>query len=279
MTNVGNATAQIENRIDTAFAQLKARGETALIPFITVGDPNRHITLQLLLGMEEAGADAIELGIPYSDPLADGPVIEKASARALLHNITISDGIELAKQARLQGAKIPYILFTYYNPVLQYGLESLFQALSEADISGIIIPDLPVEESGPVLEIADHYQVHLVPLVAPTSKERIQRIVNSARGFVYCVSSLGVTGTRDTFEANVEAFLDEVRASTALPIGVGFGISTAEHVRRFSPHCDGVIVGSAIVRQIENAIPLLLNPDTSHAGVLQICEFVRQLKS
>ncbi|MGZ9584050.1 tryptophan synthase subunit alpha, partial [Paenibacillus marinisediminis] len=183
------------------------------------------------------------------------------------------------RRARAEGAKIPYVLFTYYNPVLQYGMDRLFSELQAADISGIIIPDLPVEENAAVLEGADSFGVHLIPLVAPTSKERIRRIVSTGRGFVYCVSSLGVTGTRDSFGDEVNSFLDEVRAATDLPIAVGFGISTRAHVEQFSDHCDGVIVGSAIVKQVEEALPLLGDPQTEKEGVLQICNFVRQLKS
>ena len=267
------------NRIDDMFSKLKSEGSTALVPFITVGDPSLDITIQLLHGLEAAGANLIELGIPYSDPLADGPVIERASARALKAGTTIEHGLAAARRARAEGAKIPYVLFTYYNPVMQYGPERLFKALGEADISGIIIPDLPIEENASILDIADRHGIHLIPLVAPTSKERIQRIVKAGRGFIYCVSSLGVTGTRDSFDDRVTQFLDEVRSSTDLPVAVGFGISKPEHVQQFSAHCDGVIVGSAIVRQVEAALSLLEKPETVQEGVLQICEFVRQLKS
>ena len=267
------------NRIDTTFASLRERGETAMIPFITVGDPSKEITLELLLELEKAGADLIELGIPYSDPLADGPVIERASGRALKHQITVEDGMKLAKQARLAGAQIPYVLFTYFNPVLQYGLERFFEAMAAHEVSGVIIPDLPIEESDPIRVIADRHGTHLVPLVAPTSKERVAKIVEQGRGFIYCVSTLGVTGMRDSFDERVDRFLDEVRGSTALPIAVGFGISKPEHVERFRPHCDGVIVGSAIVRKVEECIPLLQDPSTAQDGVLQICEFVRLLKA
>ncbi|UHA72972.1 tryptophan synthase subunit alpha [Paenibacillus sp. 481] len=266
------------NRIDSTFARLSNEGRSALMPFFTLGDPTLESTVALLLGMEQAGADLIELGIPYSDPLADGPVIEKASARALKNNVTIEDSFHVVREARRAGANIPYVLFTYFNPVLQYGLDPFFTAAAEADINGIIIPDLPIEESEPIRIVADRYGIHLIPLVAPTSEARIARIVEHGRGFIYCVSSLGVTGMRDSFGDEVESFLHAVRKSTSLPIAIGFGISTAAHVQRFAPHCDGVIVGSAVVRQIEAALPLLENPATSAKGVLQICDFVRQLK-
>lgn len=266
------------NLLDDTFRTLQAQGKSALMPFITLGDPTCEITLRLLLQMEQAGADIIELGIPYSDPLADGPVIERASARALRNHVSIADGLRIAAQARKQGAQIPYVLFTYYNPVLQFGLDSFLQQARDAGISGIIIPDLPYEESHVVREAADRMGIHLIPLVAPTSESRVSSIVAEGRGFIYCVSSLGVTGVRDTFDSQVDSFIELVRRSTELPIAIGFGISTAGHVKHFAKRCDGVIVGSAIVRRIEEALPLLEHPDSSEEGILQICDFVRQLK-
>ncbi|SYX84664.1 tryptophan synthase subunit alpha [Paenibacillus alvei] len=271
-------TLASRNLLDDTFRTLQAQGKSALMPFITLGDPTCEITLRLLLQMEQAGADIIELGIPYSDPLADGPVIERASARALRNHVSIADGLRIAAQARKQGAQIPYVLFTYYNPVLQFGLDSFLQQARDAGISGIIIPDLPYEESHVVREAADRMGIHLIPLVAPTSESRVSSIVAEGRGFIYCVSSLGVTGVRDTFDSQVDSFIELVRRSTELPIAIGFGISTAEHVKHFGKHCDGVIVGSAIVRRIEEALPLLEHPDSSEEGILQICDFVRQLK-
>lgn len=271
-------TLASRNLLDDTFHTLQAQGKSALMPFITLGDPTCEITLRLLLQMEQAGADIIELGIPYSDPLADGPVIERASARALRNHVSIADGLRIAAQARKQGAQIPYVLFTYYNPVLQFGLDSFLQQARDAGISGIIIPDLPYEESHVVREAADRMGIHLIPLVAPTSESRVSSIVAEGRGFIYCVSSLGVTGVRDTFDSQVDAFIELVRRSTELPIAIGFGISRAEHVKHFAKRCDGVIVGSAIVRRIEEALPLLEHPDSSEEGILQICDFVRQLK-
>jgi tryptophan synthase alpha chain len=271
-------TLASRNLLDDTFRTLQEQGKSALMPFITLGDPTCEITLRLLLQMEQAGADIIELGIPYSDPLADGPVIERASARALRNHVSIADGLRIAAQARKQGAQIPYVLFTYYNPVLQFGLDSFLQQAREAGISGIIIPDLPYEESHVVREAADRMSIHLIPLVAPTSESRVSSIVAEGRGFIYCVSSLGVTGVRDTFDSQVDSFIELVQRSTELPIAIGFGISTAEHVKHFATRCDGVIVGSAIVRRIEEALPLLEHPDSSEEGILQICDFVRQLK-
>ncbi|WP_433946445.1 tryptophan synthase subunit alpha [Paenibacillus sp. SN-8-1] len=266
------------NLMDQKFADLKAAGRTALIPFLTVGDPDLDTTVELIVQMEAAGADVLELGVPYSDPLADGPVIQRASERALTSSVTIGTCIDIAQKARQRGVKIPFVLFTYFNPVLQIGLETFFQQIAEHDISGLIIPDLPIEESAEVLTLADAAGISLVPLVAPTSFERISRILSNARGFIYCVSSLGVTGERSSFHEGVEQFISDVKSRTDLPVAVGFGISSREQVERFSSICDGVVVGSAIVRKIEDTIPLLTDSENREKGLLQIREFVTQLK-
>ncbi len=266
------------NPIDLIFERLKAEKRTALIPFITTGDPDLRTTVDIVIELEKAGADMIELGVPYSDPLADGPVIQKASERALRNPITLEACVDVAAKAREAGVTMPFILFTYYNPVLQYGLERFFTLLHEQGISGLIIPDLPIEEDGEVREMAAEAGVHLVPLVAPTSKARVQRIAAEAQGFVYCVSSLGVTGMRSEFHAGLEGFLESVREATPLPIAVGFGISSREQVERMSASADGVIVGSAIVRQVEEALPLLSDETTYRQGIEQIGRFVAGLR-
>ncbi len=238
------------NLIDQTFAALREQEKTALIPFLTVGDPDAATTIEIIRQLEEAGADMIELGVPYSDPLADGPVIQRASGRALRHGITITECIQVAEDARKAGIKLPFVLFTYYNPVFQMGLENFFELIGRKEISGLIIPDLPIEEDGELRAMAEAANIHLIPLVAPTSKERIARITGLARGFIYCVSSLGVTGVRSDFHSGIDTFLSDVRQSTELPIAIGFGISSREHVERFSKQCDGVVVGSAIVRKL-----------------------------
>lgn len=267
------------NRIDQTFQQLKASGETALIPFVTVGDPDIPTSIAIIKEIEAAGAHIVELGVPYSDPLADGPVIQRASSRALTHKITILDCIQVAKEARVQGVQLPFILFTYYNPVLQLGVERFFQLLADNDISGMIIPDLPVEEDAHVRELAVKANIHLIPLAAPTSQDRIERIVRNAGGFIYCVSSLGVTGVRSSFHEGIEKFIEQVKQTTSLPVAVGFGISTNEQFRMFSKLCDGVVVGSAIVRKIEEELGNLQSPTTRQDALLQIQDFVRQLKA
>ncbi|SFI55520.1 tryptophan synthase, alpha chain [Paenibacillus sp. UNC496MF] len=267
------------NEIDAAFGRLREEGSTALIPFLTIGDPDLDTSVDIIAALEQAGADMIELGVPYSDPLADGPVIQRASERALAGGrVTLADCIQVAENARNAGVKLPFILFSYYNPVLQYRLDRFFELVTAKGISGLIIPDLPIEEDAELRARAEAANIHLIPLVAPTSNDRVTRISAKARGFVYCVSSLGVTGVRSDFHQGIDEFLATVRRATDTPIAVGFGISSREQVERFGKQADGVIVGSAIVRKIEEALPLLKSPDTKQDGLAQIRDFVRELK-
>jgi len=261
------------NAIDAAFARLKAEGRTALIPFLTIGDPDLDASLALIREMEAAGADMIELGVPYSDPLADGPVIQRASQRALRGKLTtILDVMVIARRAKEAGSKLPFILFTYYNPILQLGFDRFFDLAQANNISGMIVPDLPIEEDEEFRALAETHGLHLIPLVAPTSSQRVSRIAKKARGFVYCVSSLGVTGERATFAS------DTVRSATDVPIAIGFGISNREQVARFESRCDGVIVGSAIVRKVEEQEEKLRDPATRDEGARAVGDFVRELK-
>jgi tryptophan synthase alpha chain len=274
------STTMVPNPIDTVFTALKARGETALIPFMTMGDPDLKTSVALVQAAEAAGAHMIELGVPYSDPLADGPVIQRASERALKNRIGLTDCMAVASQAREQGVTMPFILFTYFNPALQLGLERFFELLKKHGFSGVIIPDLPLEEDAETRALAESSGIHLIPLVAPTSQARVERIAAQARGFVYCVSSLGVTGVRSTFHDGIDDFLRTVRRAATVPICVGFGISSREHAERFAGQADGVIVGSAIVRQVEDALPLLTSADESvrNQGIKAIQDFIAGLK-
>jgi len=266
------------NRIDRTFAELKVRRQPAFIPFLTIGDPDLKSSVDIIKQLEQSGANIIELGVPYSDPLADGPVIQRSSMRALgKHQVSIRDVMDTARQARSEGCELPFILFTYYNPVLQYGLDRIFPMLQESDISGLIIPDLPMEEDEEVHKLAAAHNIHLIPLVAPTSNDRIRSIVSRASGFIYCVSSLGVTGTRSEFYSGIDGFLKTVKESTTLPVAIGFGVSTNEQFARFAGICDGVVVGSALVRQIEEALPLFEQAETRSQALLHIDDFVRKL--
>jgi len=267
------------NAIDATFARLKAEGRTALIPFLTIGDPDLDASLALIREMETAGADMIELGVPYSDPLADGPVIQRASQRALSGRLTtMVDVIGVAQRAKEAGVKLPFILFTYYNPILQLGFDRFFDLLKANNVSGMIVPDLPIEEDEELRGLAEAHGLHLIPLVAPTSRTRVESIARKARGFVYCVSSLGVTGERSAFATDLDAFLDTVRGAASVPIAVGFGISNREQVARFEGRCDGVIVGSAIVRKIEEQEAKLRDAATREEGARAVGDFVRELR-
>ncbi|USG63501.1 tryptophan synthase subunit alpha [Brevibacillus ruminantium] len=268
--------SQRENRIDRLFAD---RSRKRFIPFLTVGDPTLEATFHLAHGLVEAGADLLELGVPYSDPLADGPTIQRASDRALANGVTIKDALNLVERLRQSGLEAPLVLFTYYNPVLQYGVERLFADLAAKGADGIVIPDLPIEENAAAVKAASDNGVHVISLVAPTSDSRIRMIGQQATGFLYCVSSLGVTGTRASLREDLAEFLQRVRSSTKAPTAVGFGISTPEQVKAIAPHTDGIIVGSAIVQEIERQGELLADPAQVGEGVKRIKTFVQQLTS
>ncbi|TGA99121.1 tryptophan synthase subunit alpha [Sporolactobacillus shoreae] len=222
------------------------------IPFIVAGDPNEEATVDLALTMQKCGASALELGIPYSDPLADGPVIQRASKRALAGGMTLLRAMRLVNTMRQKGLNIPVVIFTYANPLLQLGLETFFHEAAVNGIDGLLVPDIPYEESRPLAKRCVQENVRLISLVAPTtSDERLEKICASAQGFIYCVSSLGVTGVRKKFHPDIFPFLERVRQATSLPIAVGFGISSREQTAELKGSADGFIVGSAIVSEIE----------------------------
>ncbi|HOV79920.1 MAG TPA: tryptophan synthase subunit alpha [Bacillota bacterium] len=226
---------------------LRAAGKKGLIAFITAGDPGLAETVEIALSMAGAGADIIELGIPFSDPLADGPVIQQASQRALARGATIPRILETVREIRRRCGK-PLVLMGYYNPIYRYGAVRFAADASGAGVNGVIVPDLPYEESGPLRDAAREAGVDLIPLVAPTTTgRRLARIAAAARGFIYCVSVTGVTGAREVIETDLEAFTGLVRWHTALPLALGFGIAGPEQAVRVSAHCDAVVVGSAIV--------------------------------
>jgi tryptophan synthase alpha chain len=258
------------NRIDGKFNYLKKAGQKALITFITVGDPDPETTGELVVAMERAGADIVELGIPYSDPLADGPVIQRASDRALKAGTKIATCMQTAKSIR-EKCGIPLVFLVYYNSVFNYGPEKFAIDARNAGIDGIIIPDLPVEERNETAAIASSCGIHLIPLVAPTSHERIKNIVEGAGGFVYCISSKGVTGVREDIETDIKAYMEEVSRYTALPRALGFGISGPDMAKRFRDCCEGLIVGSAIVRLIEQG-------KDRRRMLSNVCEFVSRIK-
>lgn len=238
------------NRITRKFQQLSQTGEKALITFITAGDPDLAATKQLVLTLEKGGADIIELGVPYSDPLADGPVIQAASQRALKSGTNLTGIFQTAADLR-NLTEIPIVLMTYYNPLLRYGLPNLARDAAKAGIDGFIVPDLPMEESEELGALLAERGLYLIPLVAPTSGlQRIARITAAGGGFIYCVSLTGVTGVRTEIPDNIGEFTEVVRSATTKPVAVGFGISTPQQAEAIARHCDAVIVGSALVKTI-----------------------------
>ena len=222
----------------------------AFIPFITCGDPSLEITEQLVLAMAESGADLIELGIPFSDPTAEGPVIQAASQRALAGGVTTDKIFEMVRRLR-QKTNIPMVFMTYANVVFSYGADQFLGTASRLGIDGIILPDLPYEEKGEIASYARENGVDIISLIAPTSKERIQMIASEAEGFIYVVSSLGVTGMRSEIKTDLNAIIEDIRDVTDIPVAVGFGINTPKQAENISKIADGVIVGSAIVKIIE----------------------------
>lgn len=240
------------NRIDNCFAALKKKGEKAFISFITAGDPDLKTTAELVKGMAAAGADIIELGVPFSDPLADGPTIQKSSQRSLKAGTTLAKILQMAAEVR-QSEQVPLVLMSYYNPVLQFGLDRFVQQAVEAGIDGLIVPDLPLEECRPLYSRAVENNLHLIPLVAPTTTDaRMKQIAQHAQGFVYCVSLTGVTGMRAQASSSIAALTSRVRRVIALPAAVGFGVSSPAQAHAAAEHCDAVIVGSAVVKTIED---------------------------
>ncbi len=264
---------------NTRLQKLTMDHEKLFIPFIMAGDPTPDLTIELALLLEESGANILEIGVPYSDPLADGPVIQQSALRALDHGMNLKKAISLVSKMRNRGLTIPVIIFTYYNPVLQLGEENVLKLMKENDIDGILIPDLPYEESRSLAKRCDDENMPLISLVAPTSNKRIEQIAKVANGFLYCVSSLGVTGVRNEFNENIYEFLQEVRKHSNVPVAVGFGISSSQQVKQLQPYCDGIIVGSALVKMIESKKTEILDSTTKEKAFLEIKTFVQTLVS
>jgi tryptophan synthase alpha chain len=248
-----NATLPNSTRISRRFAELHASGELGIVAYITAGDPSLDATLQFVLAMAEAGADVIELGVPFSDPLADGPTIQRASERALNRGATLRGVIELVARIR-KSSQVPLVLFSYYNPVLQMGLDKFAATAAAAGADGVLITDLTPEESAEYREILDRHHLNTVFLAAPTSDaERLVKIAAVSSGFLYIISRTGVTGAEDAMPDDLPALLRRVRSATSLPLAVGFGISLPGHVSMLGGLADAAVVGSALVSEIENA--------------------------
>lgn len=247
----GKPQTPVKNRIDQRFQELRAREEKALIPFITAGDPDLATTRELAWAFEEAGADVLELGVPFSDPLADGTTIQRASQRALAQGSTLKTVITLVERIR-DRSQVPVVLMSYVNPILRMGPKEFATHAAKAGVDGVIIPDLPPEEAREIASCCDASGIHMIFLAAPTSTDaRLRHIVEASRGYIYYVSLKGVTGARETLEAGLGAAMARLRRLTDKPIAVGFGISTPAQASTVARLADGVIVGSAIVERVE----------------------------
>lgn len=223
---------------------------TAFIGFLTAGDPYISKSEEFILSMVKGGADIVEIGIPFSDPVAEGPVIQKANIRALSQGVTVDDVFDLVANVRTK-TDVPLVFLTYLNPVFHYGYQAFFQRCNALGVDGIIIPDLPYEEKGELAGIAEHAGVDLISMIAPTSADRIEKIAADAKGFLYLVSSLGVTGTRSEINLNIKEMIQSAKTVSDLPVAVGFGIHTPAQAAALSTLADGVIVGSGLVSIVE----------------------------
>ena len=233
------------NRIESAFKNKKA-----FIPFITAGYPNINKTEDFIYKMVSAGADLIEIGIPFSDPVAEGPVIQESSQKALAAGTNLDKIFDLVKKVR-KTVNIPLVFMTYVNPVFRYGYDNFFKQCSVTGIDGIIIPDLPFEEKNEISEYAKKYDIKIVSLIAPTSQQRIEDIAKEAEGFLYVVSSMGVTGERNEIKTDLKSIIESVKKVTNVPTAIGFGIHSPQQANKMSKISDGVIVGSAIIKIIK----------------------------
>ncbi len=239
------------NRIDLTFQNLRAAKHTGVIAYLTAGDPDLETTEELVCHLAKSGAAMVELGVPFSDPVADGPVIQAASTRALKNGVTLEDILDLIQSLRGK-IDIPLLIMTYYNPVLSYGIDNFIRAASESGLDGLIVPDLPLEESEMLSESLRESGIHYIYLLSPTSSnQRIAATAKRASGFIYCVSVAGVTGARDDIPSSGRELLSRVKSITDLPLALGFGISRPEQVKALGSRSDAVIIGSAIVRLVE----------------------------
>jgi tryptophan synthase alpha chain len=241
----------MSTRIGARFEKLKAEGRKGFVAFVTAGDPSLERTVEIALAMDQAGVDVLELGVPFSDPLADGPVIQRSSQRALERHVTLKDVLGAVRQIRRR-SEIPIVLFSYYNPLLRYGLERLAADAREAGVDGSLVTDLPPEEAAEWLKVARGRDLDTVFLAAPTSPpERLRAVAEASRGFVYAVSRTGVTGERESISDDASPLVANLKKQAALPVALGFGISRPEQVKAAAQVADAVVVGTTLVKFLE----------------------------
>lgn len=239
------------NRIDKKFKDLRQNNQKAFIAYICAGDPNADFTEKLVLELDRIGVDIVELGIPFSDPIADGPTIQRSSERALKNNFTIYKAIDIVRRIRKR-SEIPIVFMGYYNPIFRYGLNNFFKNSSASGLDGLIIADVPFEESGDISKLASRYGIDNISLVAPTTGEdRLRGILKEARGFIYYISLTGITGARKSLSLGLIQKIKVMKSITEKPVCVGFGISEPIQIKKIRNFCDGVIIGSAIINVIE----------------------------
>jgi len=255
------------NQIETMFSQLKKENKKGFIGYLTAGDPSPETLPEMIHALEEGGCDLIEVGVPFSDPLADGPIIQAAGQRAIKAGITIEKIFQILKD-EIHEIKVPIALMVYMNTITIYGKERFIKKCEDIGIGGIIVPDLPYEESDELLQYMDEEKVAFIRFATPTSKNRMTFTIKDATGFVYCVSSMGVTGNSSQFYKDIESYLTSVRKYTDKPLAIGFGISTPKDVKRLAPYGDAIIVGSAIVNKIHE----------TKADKEEVTSFVKHLK-
>lgn len=258
------------NRIDETFAACQAEGRKALVMFVSAGDPHLDVTAQLIPAIAAAGADVIEVGIPFSDPMADGPAIQEASQRALAAGTTMRGILEMIRQVRRETDRA-MVLFSYYNVILQYGVEQLAHDSVAAGVDGWLVVDVPAEESAEVRPIIEKQGLHWITLLAPTTpKDRMRKLLANAAGFVYYITVTGVTGARDKLPEDLTDSLRNVKTMSSSPVVAGFGISSPEMAAQVAEHADGVVVGSALVQRLAKA-------DSPESGIRECAEFVAAL--
>lgn len=242
------------NRIDSTFARLKKRRQKALIGYLTAGYPTLRAFRTLVPLLQESGLDILEIGVPFSDPIADGPTIQRSSQIALRHHVTLKSILSQVRQFRQRGVTIPFVIMTYGNPVHAMGIEKFFALSKAAGVDGVILPDIIPEEAAPYEKAAKRHQLHVIHLVTPaTPRARAKQIVKKTRGFLYAVSLTGVTGTRKILPRHLKGFLSGLKRMSKAPVAVGFGISTPSHVRELAPVVDGVIIGSALIQSVTHS--------------------------